>query len=215
MKKETYIPALGYDGLTPFYDAVVRLTTRETVFKKALVEQAEFKSHQNILDLACGTGTLTILIKLNFLQTNVFAIDGDAKVLQIAESKAKKSDAEIQFEKGLSFALPYLDESFDRVVSSLFFHHLTAENKLKTFREVLRVLKPNGELHIADWGLPSNFLMEIASRGIQLLDGTETTADNFNGLLPSLVKKTGFREVKETKSFNTLFGTIRLLKAKK
>lgn len=215
MKNETYIPALGYDRLTPFYDAVVRLTTRETTFKKALVEQAEFKPHQNILDLACGTGTLTILIKQEFSQTNVFALDGDAKVLQIAESKAKKSGAEIQFEKGFSDALPYADETFDRVVSSLFFHHLTRENKLKTLREVFRVLKPKGELHIADWGKPQNFLMQIASRGIKLLDGAETTTDNFRGLLPSLVAEAGFRETMETSHFNSLFGTIRLLEAKK
>ena len=215
MKDEKYIPALGYDLLTPFYDAVVRLTTRETVFKKALVEQAKFASGQNILDLACGTGTLTILIKQKFPQSTVFGLDGDPNVLQIAESKAKKSGAEIQFEKGLSFALPYADESFDHVVSSLFFHHLTLENKLKTFREVFRTLKKDGEFYIADWGLPSNLLMKIASRGIAWLDGEETTADNFNGLLPSLIMKTGFREVEETRSFNSLFGTIRLLKAKK
>ncbi len=215
MKEEKYIPALGYDWLTPFYDAVVHLTTRETVFKKALVEQAGFKSHQNILDLACGTGTLTVLIKQNFPQTNVFAIDGDARVLQIAESKAKKLGAEIQFIKGLSSALPYADETFDRVVSSLFFHHLTQENKLKTFREVFRVLKKDGEFHIADWGLPSNYLMKVASRGIELLDGAETTGDNFKGLLPSLVSEAGFRETEETQYFNSLFGTIRLLKAKK
>ncbi len=215
MKKETYVPALGYDGLTPFYDAVVRLTTRETVFKKALVEQAKFEPHQNILDLACGTGTLTILIKHEFPQAVVFGVDGDENILRIAESKAKKSGAEIQFEKGFSVALPYADESFERIVSSLFFHHLTRENKLKTFREVLRVLKPDSQLHIADWGLPSNFLMSIASRGIELLDGAETTADNFNGHLPSLMAEAGFREVEETRHFNSLFGTIRLLKAKK
>lgn len=215
MKKQEYIPALGYDRLTPFYDAVVRLTTLEKAFKHALIEQAKFEPHQNILDLACGTGTLAVLIKQKYPQVIVFGVDGDAKILQIAESKAEKAGADIQFEKGLSFALPYADESFDRVVSSLFFHHLTRENKLKTLREVWRVLKPNGELHIADWGLPSNFLMKIASRGIELLDGAETTADNFNGLLPSFLAETGFREVKEMRHFNTLFGTMRLLKAKK
>ena len=102
-------------------------------------------------------------MKFGSTETTVFGIDGDAKVLQIAESKAKKSGAEIKFEKGLSFALFYLDEFFDRVVSSLFFHHLTQENKLKTFREVLHVLKPNGELHIADWGLPSKGLIRAFS----------------------------------------------------
>lgn len=214
MKNENYIPALGYDVLTPLYDAVVRLTTRERKFKTALIKQANFADGQHVLDLACGTGTLAVLIKETHPQTDVTGIDGDPKILAIAEKKAIKKGVSIQFDEGLSFALPYREESFARVVSSLFFHHLTRADKLKTLREVLRVLKPNGELHIADWGLPANILMKLASRGIELLDGTETTRDNFKGLLPSLVTEAGFRKVEETLYFNSLFGTIRLLKAK-
>ena len=86
---------------------------------------------------------------------------------------------------------------------------------MKTLREVFRVLKQGGELHVADWGLPANFLMKIASRGIELLDGAETTGDNFKGLLGSFVEESGFRDIMETNHFNSLFGTIRLLKATK
>ena len=215
MKNEKYIPALSYDWLTPFYDTAVRLTTREKVFKNALIEQAKIKSNQCVLDLACGTGTLAILIKKKHPQTEIKGIDGDAKILKIAASKAQKSGVKVEFEQGMSFALPYADESFDRVFSSLFFHHLTRENKLKTLREVFRVLKTGGELHVADWGLPSNFLMRIASSGIEMLEGAETTADNFNGLLPELIADAGFETVEETDSFNSLFGTIRLHKSRK
>lgn len=215
MKDETYIPALGYDLLTPFYDSVVRLTTREKKFKTALIEQAHFAEGQRILDLACGTGTLAILIKRKYAKTEVIGIDGDANILAIAKRKAQNSGVQIVFEEEVSFSLPYPNESFNRVVSSLFFHHLTRVDKLLTLREVFRVLKSKGELHIADWGLPSNFLMKFASRGIELLDGVETTAENFKGLLPSLVVEAGFRETVETSHFNSLFGTIRLLKAKK
>ncbi len=215
MKNEKYIPALSYDWLTPFYDTAVRLTTREKVFKKFLVEQAKIKANHRVLDLACGTGTLTILIKIAQPQVAVIGIDGDAKILEIAKTKAKESDVEIQFDKGMSFDLPYEDESFDRVVSSLFFHHLTRENKLKTLREVKRVLKSNGEFHIADWGLPANLLMKASSYLIQLLDGSETTADSFNGLLPKLMTDAGFEAVEETNHFNSLFGTIRLHQSRK
>ncbi len=204
MSDDKYIPALSFDSLTFVYDPVVRLTTRETAFKNALIEQAQIKPFKRVLDLACGTGTLAILIKKVHPQTVVFGIDGDAKILEIAKRKAQKSGVGIEFEQGMSFALPYADASFDRVVSSLFFHHLTRENKLKTLREVFRVLKTGGELHVADWGLPANFLMKFASRGIELLDGAETTTDNFKGLLPSFVAEANFQEVKETRYFNSL-----------
>lgn len=215
MKNEKYIPALSYDWLTPFYDPVVRLTTRENAFKKALIEQSNVEAASRVLDLACGTGTLTVLIKNAAPRTEVVGIDGDAKILKIAEAKAKKAGVQVRFDEGMSFDLPYPDASFDRVFSSLFFHHLTRENKLQTFREVRRVLKPNGELHVADWGLPANSLMRCASYFIQLLDGSETTSDNFNGLLPKLIIESGFDSVAETALFNSVFGTIRLYASRK
>lgn len=215
MKDAKYIPALGYDILTPLYDAVARLTVRENKFKKALISQANFMDGQRVLDLACGTGTLALLIKETYPKVEVTGIDGDANVLEIAAGKTAQKGAEIRFDEGLSFSLPYLDESFDCVVSSLFFHHLTRDNKLRTLSEISRVLKPEGEFHLADWGLPANFLMYLASQGVKFLDGAETTNDNFKGLLPSLIDETGFRETKETGYFNSLFGTIRLLKTQK
>lgn len=215
MKDEKYIPALSYDLLTPLYDPVVHLTTREKTFKNALVKQSRIETAANILDLACGTGTLTILLKLTAPHAEVIGIDGDQKILKIAEAKARKANIQIQFKKGMSFDLPFADESFDRVLSSLFFHHLTQENKLKTLREVRRVLKINGEFHVADWGLPRNLIMRLASYFIQFLDGKETTGDNFNGLLPKLITDAGFEWIEETNYFNTAFGTIRLLKSRK
>lgn len=210
---DKYIPALRFDWLTAVYDPIVRRTTRETAFKTALIEQIEVGPGMRVLDLACGTGTLAVMLKNAHPKALVMGIDGDEKVLALAKGKADKAGVEIDFDHGLSFQLPFQDESFDRVVSSLFFHHLTRDNKLRTLREVRRILKPNGELHIADWGFPDNLLMKFASNGIKLLDGTETTTDNFEGLLASYITQAGFRDVTETAHFNTWFGTIRLQKA--
>jgi ubiquinone/menaquinone biosynthesis C-methylase UbiE len=215
MKNDNYIPALSYDVLTPFYDTVVGLTTREKQFKKALVEQAKLKTNHRVLDLACGTGTLTILLKRNLPGVEIIGVDGDPKILKLAKEKARKGNFEIRFDEAMSFDLPYADESFDHVASSLFFHHLTREKKLETLREVKRVLKPEGEFHVADWGLPANLTMKFASRLIQLLDGFETTADNFAGLLPKFIAEAGFEQIEETSHYNTLFGTIRLHKSRK
>ena len=212
MKNEEYIPALSYDWLTSLYDPVVALTTREKTFKNALTEQARIGVGHRVLDLACGTATLSILLKQKQPKAQIVGIDGDSKILEIARTKARKAGLEIQFVEGMSFDLPYTNESFDRVTSSLFFHHLTRENKAKTLREVRRVLKPNGEFHVADWGLPASWLMRGSSYLIQLLDGFETTADSFDGLLPQLMADAGLASIEETAHFNSSFGTIRLHK---
>ncbi len=101
-----------------------------------MIEQANFSDGQSVLDLACGTGTLAVLIKETCPRVEVTGIDGDANILAIAEKKASRQGVSVKFDKGLSFELLYADKSFERVVSSLFFHHLTQSDKLKTLREV-------------------------------------------------------------------------------
>jgi len=213
LRHDPYIPALRFDWLTFLYDPVVRLTTREAAFKTALLAQAMIQPGQRVLDLACGTATLTIAIKQAHPQAIVIGVDGDPAILRQARAKAERSGADIAFDEGLSYELPYADESFDHVLSSLFFHHLTRENKLRTLTEIKRVLKPGGEFHVADWGAPQNVVMKLASQGIVMLDGA-TTKDNFAGQLPEFIAQAGFTDVQETRYFNSLFGTIRLHKGR-
>jgi len=56
--------------------------------------------------------------------------------------------------KGLSYDLPYPDDAFDRVLSSLVFHHMTHKRKVESLHEVRRILKPGGALFIVDFANP-------------------------------------------------------------
>lgn len=208
-----YIPALKHNWLTPLYDPLIHWF--ESAFKSQLVEQAKIASGHRVLDLGCGTATLTLLIKQTQPDAAVVGLDGDPNILEIAKAKAAKAGLLITLDQGMSFDLPYPDNSFDRVLSSLVFHHLTRENKIRTLKEVFRVLTPNGELHIADWGKAQNALMRMAFLPVQMLDGFRTTADNVKGLLPGLLSTAGFEDIQQTVHYSTLLGTLTLLQARK
>ncbi len=210
-----YVPALGYHWLTPYYDAVVSTTTRERSFKQALIKQARFAPGQNVLDLASGTGTLAIWIKQHQPQANVTGVDGDPAILSLAIRKAQKANVSVQFDHALSYSLPYSATQFDRVVSSLFFHHLSWEDKERTAREIFRILKPGAELHVADWGRADNALMRGLFLFIQLLDGFKNTQDNVSGKLVMLFEQAGFVEVTQRQTFSTIYGTMVLYSAHK
>jgi ubiquinone/menaquinone biosynthesis C-methylase UbiE len=210
-----YVPALGFHWLTPYYDAVVGATTRERSFKQALIRQARFKPGQQVLDLACGTGTLAMWVKQHQPQANVTGVDGDPAFLSLASRKAQKANVSVQFDRALSYSLPYPAAHFYRVVSSLFFHHLSWENKERTAQELFRVLKPGAQLHVADWGRPTNILMRGLFLFIQLLDGFENTQDNVSGKLITLFETAGFVEVSLRQTFGTVYGTMALYSAVK
>lgn len=205
-----YVPALGYHWLTRYYDVVVGTTTRERTFKQALIRQANFGPGHRVLDLACGTGTLAIWIKQHAPLVEVTAVDGDEAILSIASRKARDAKVDIQFDRALSSHLPYPDAQFDRVVSSLFFHHLSWEDKQQTAFELFRVLKPGAELHIADWGVPSNTLMRGLFFLVQGLDGFNNTQDNVSGKLIELFEQAGFVDFAQRRAFSTVFGTMAL-----
>lgn len=210
-----YIAPLKYNWLTSFYDPLLRLTLREETFKRQLIRQANIAPGHRVLDLGCGTATLTLLLKQIHPQAMVFGLDGDTKALAIARNKIIKAGVEIALKQGLSYEMGFPDNFFDRVISSLFFHHLTAENKRHTLVEVFRILKPDGALHVADWGKAQNVVMRGAFFLVQLLDGFATTTENVQGKLPDYFREAGFIDVEETKCLMTVFGTLSLYSAKR
>jgi ubiquinone/menaquinone biosynthesis C-methylase UbiE len=188
-KNDKYIPAASFHWLTPLYDPLVRWFMPETKFKSHLIEQAHIQTGHRVLDLGCGTATLTILIKETHPDTEVTGLDGDAGILEIARQKAAKAGAEITLEKGMAFQLPYAENSFDRVLSSLVLHHLTIDNKRRTLAEVFRVLEPDGELHVVDF-------------------------KRANKTLSTMLQAAGFKRVEEYARYRTIFGTLSLWRAR-
>lgn len=209
-KSGRYIPALRFDWLTPFYDSFLRRMMKEDTFKSRLIEQAQIQEGHRVLDLGCGTGTLAILIKQRYPTAEVIGLDADPRVLAMAEAKAEQAGVHIVWQRGMAYALPHEDSSFDRVLSTLVMHHLDTTEKRETLKEVCRVLKPGGELHIADFGPPHSHAMSVVAA---LLRHVEEIEDNFAGRLPAMMAEAGFIGVAEVGHFATIFGPMSLYRA--
>src|SRR4051794_33743129 len=194
-RRQRFVPALRFAAFTRVYDPVVAITSRETAFKRRLLEHARIKDGESVLDLACGTGTLAIEIKKDHPKAKVAGIDGDRAILARARAKAREAGVKIDFQRGLSSELPYEARSFDAVVCTLFFHHLTDEAKADTAEEIKRVLRLGGRVLIADWGRPQDPLMRMMFLKIQILDGFANTASNVAGRLPEFLRDAGFKRV--------------------
>jgi ubiquinone/menaquinone biosynthesis C-methylase UbiE len=213
MTRQTgYIPALGVDWLTPLYDPVLKWVMQEDRFKCDLVQRAALQPGQRVLDLGCGTGTLTIMLKQAQPDAILNGIDGDDQVLTIARAKCARASVEVDLTQGMVFDLPYPNGLFDRAVTSLVVHHLTRSQKQRTFAEIFRVLCSGGELYMMDFGEPHT---PLAGAIGQIMRRFEQVADNIDGLLPEFMRSVGFNSVKIYAHYMTIFGTLTLLGARK
>jgi ubiquinone/menaquinone biosynthesis C-methylase UbiE len=207
--QRSFIPAAGHDWLLPLYDPLSRWLVGEAI-KTALVDAARIESGNRVLDLGCGTGTLTILAQRLHPKAEVIGLDPDPKALAIAKRKSEKAAVSVRFDRGFSDELPYPPGCFDRVFSSFMFHHLTRPEKRGTLRDIRRVLRPGGSLHLLDFGPPRGRYSALLAR---LLHRGQHLRDNIEGRIPSLMREGGFVESGEVAYRSTVFGIISYYRA--
>ena len=198
-----FLPGMGRDWLLPLYDPFTRLIGVESAHRK-LAEQAELESAERVLEIGCGTGNLVLLVKRMRPQLEVVGLDPDPKALTRAARKAQRAGLTLQLDRGFADALPYPDGSFDRVLSSLMFHHLEADLRIASLREVLRVLRPGGSLQLMDFGGDRHHLHGLA----RLARRSHALKDNWDDRIPTVMREAGFSDPTETGQLTKHIGRL-------
>jgi len=84
-----YIPALRFEWLSPLDDPLLKWIMREETFKRKLIDQAAIQPGMKLLNLGCGTDTLTLILKRAMPNAIVTGRDGDPQILAIAREKSR------------------------------------------------------------------------------------------------------------------------------
>lgn len=193
-ERNQFVPALGFAGLTPLYDAALAIATREQVWRPALAEQVAPRSGETIIDVGCGTGTLAIMLKRREPDARVVGIDPDPEALTIAERKATREGLAIEWRQGFAReAAAVLGPGVaDKAVSSLVFHQVPMLEKKAGVTAMFDAVRPGGEVHIADYARQSG-ASGLLFTVIELLDGFANTRPNADGAIEELLSSaTGF-----------------------
>ena len=186
--ERSFLPGMRHEWLLPLYDPLNRLLGVRRI-RRRLLDQADLRPGQRVLEIGCGTGDLLLAAKRAQPAALVVGLDPDLAALARAHRKARRRGLAVQLDRGHAEELPYADDSVDVVLSSFMLHHVPAGERGAAMREVLRVLRPGGALHLVDVG-------GSGDSGHRHRFTREHAVDD----VPDLLRGAGFPEVAETGS---------------
>lgn len=178
-----------------YYD---KLTfTEKSRFRRKQIALIAPREGENVLDVGCGTGILSVLSKMAVGEAGrVCGIDIAPKMIARARKKATKFKLDIDFKSASVTDLPFPDGTFDVVISSLMFHHLPPAAKRGGLQEIIRVLKQGGRFFLSDFGTPHAIMGPLM---FLLLIWISSTRYQLFGKLPALITESGFSDIQLVK----------------
>ncbi|MEA5567318.1 class I SAM-dependent methyltransferase [Anabaena sp. UHCC 0399] len=136
--------AVTYDPITEYV-----IPPNETWVRQALIDAVKVKPRR-ILDLGCGTGSTTLMLKQAFPEAEVIGLDLSPYMLVRAEDKAKDAGLDIIWRHGNAEKTSFPDASFDLVTGTLLFHETPVVVSQTILQECFRLLVVGGQVLILD-----------------------------------------------------------------
>ena len=140
----TQTAAISYDPITQYV-----LPPYEPWVRQSLIAEIHSQPRQ-ILDLGCGTGSMTLLLKQAFPNAVVTGLDLSPYMLAVAENRSIQADLEIEWRHGTAELTQFETGSFDLITASLLFHETPPAITQAILTESHRLLAPGGKILILD-----------------------------------------------------------------
>jgi ubiquinone/menaquinone biosynthesis C-methylase UbiE len=130
--------------------------------QQRLIDQAEFWRHTLILpglsykagdfvlDIGCGVGAVLGVLASEFLGVRAAGIDLEPRQIEAARRHLASMNIGADLRVGDATALPWPEHAFDHIYMMWFIEHLKEAVAARVLREALRVLRPGGDIAIAE-----------------------------------------------------------------
>jgi ubiquinone/menaquinone biosynthesis C-methylase UbiE len=192
------------------YDGVSRLAALsvggEVRFHRLPLQGLTIASETKVLDLCCGSGQATQYL-VQYSQ-DVTGLD----ISPVSLERAKRNVPQAQYVEALAEAMPFGDDGFDVVHTSVAMHEMKPEQLRQILQEVYRILKPGGVFAMMDFHKPTNLLFLPGLTLFLWLFETETSWQLLETDLVGLLKDVGFRVVEQTFQAG---GSLQVIQARK
>lgn len=173
-----------------FYDSISRLAALsvggEQRFRQLALQNLTIQSTTPVLDLCCGSGQTTRFLVERSHQ--VTGLDASPRSIQRAQQNVPQAN----FVEAFAEAMPFPDQTFDLVHTSVALHEMEANQLQQILGEVYRVLRPGGDFALLDFHPTTNLLFRPGLYLFLQLFETETAWEFLRTDLVQVLQLVGF-----------------------
>lgn len=186
-----------------------RLTIRrEGSWFESLIQEAAPHSGERILEVSADDFSAAAALARQYPAVHFSAMHPTGSNKSVPESPIN-----LELLHGDQRSVDCRAASFDKVICSFALHPLPLNKKLALLKEIKRVLRHGGTLHLADFDQPQQPLENRMLRGY--LFGPETAAPHLDGTWLNLIKQAGFVGVRRVTTFSQIVGRIAIVRARR
>lgn len=152
-----------FSTITPRYDFLNHFLSmrRDIAWRRFTIKKMRFFQTKRLLDIACGTGDLSIDAAEKYPEITVNGVDFVREMIQVGQKKVnqKKVAKRIHLVTGDALRLPFRDNSFD--VAAMAFGIRNIPDRQNALREMLRVVVPGGQVMILEMTFTRNPFFQV------------------------------------------------------
>jgi ubiquinone/menaquinone biosynthesis C-methylase UbiE len=199
------------------YEIIFFILVRDGSWQEEVFASLAPKAGDRVLDIGLGSSSTAVSLALRYPEAAFVGVDPSSRAVEKArQTILRKNLRNISMvSMPLQGNLPFDASSFDKAVCMLGFHDRSPEEKLRVAKEITRVLRRGGTLHVADFDKPENRgeggILEFARR----ISGSAAAEPHMNGTWTEYLTKSGLVGVRRQSSHSIGIGRIAVLKARK
>ena len=152
-----------FSTITGKYDFLNHLLSlrRDVVWRRFAIKKMRFFRTNRFLDVACGTGDLSINACLKYHHIKAFGVDFVFPMVMLGKEKVEKKglSGQLNFMQGNALRLPFHDNTFD--VAGMAFGIRNIPDRTEALREMLRVTVPGGQIMVLEMTFIQNKFFKL------------------------------------------------------
>ena len=184
--------------------------------RKLLLASLAPHAGERILELRAKGARSWLALAREFPDASFVALESEEAAFVAAreEIKAQKI-TNLEVLRLMDCRIDFEAASFDKVVCLLVLHALHPAEKIALLKEMLRVLRRGGTLHIGDLDVPQIPREQAGLKLSSYLFGAATAEAHFDGTWVKMLREVGFSGVRRSASYSTILGRVALVRARR